>query len=60
MTWTAIENDHGTMEVVPDNDLKPHLLDGRCWCLPFDDRGVLVHNSMDRREVFERKRAKSS
>ncbi len=25
-----------------------------CWCQPFKDQEVIVHNSMDRREYIER------
>ncbi len=42
-------------EVVPIDDLREHALHpATCWCQPFDDDGVLVHNSADEREKFER------
>jgi hypothetical protein len=25
-----------------------------CWCEPMVDEGVIVHNAMDRRELYER------
>ena len=35
-------------------DLRPHDLDGEtCWCHPFWDDHILVHNSLDNRELFE-------
>lgn len=40
--------------VVPKNDLKPHTLKINCWCKPFMDDEVIVHNSLDRREYVER------
>ncbi len=43
------------LHVVPINDLREHSTDSEkpCWCNPFDDDGVTVHNSMDGREAFE-------
>lgn len=41
--------------VYPLNDLRDHEPDSpSCWCKPFLDDGILVHNSMDGREQFER------
>lgn len=46
--------------VTPLNDLRDHHHNsrGKCWCRPYiecDDNGWLVlHNSMDGRESFER------
>ena len=40
--------------VIPIGDLKPHTETADCWCKPWDDEGVLVHNAMDRREYYER------
>lgn len=45
--------------VTPVNDLRPHTVDSLCWCKPFDDDGVTVHNSLDGREEFERGRRMS-
>lgn len=42
--------------VVPINDLREHQENEKCWCRPNDDEGVIVHNSMDRREEYERGR----
>jgi hypothetical protein len=41
--------------IVPIDDLKPHSTDSDkpCWCHPTDWIDVLVHNSMDRRELYE-------
>lgn len=41
-------------EVVPVNDLRPHSIGDGCWCDPHYDGGILVHNSMDCREAYER------
>ena len=48
LAW-AITGNH----VYPINDLREHSLRD-CWCRPIDDEGVTVHNSLDRREFFER------
>jgi hypothetical protein len=40
--------------VVPIGDLREHKMTVDCWCRPVDDDGVIIHNSMDRREVYER------
>lgn len=49
MSWTATACD-----VIPVDDLKPHVEGGGCWCRPTDDDGIWVHHSMDRREFAER------
>jgi hypothetical protein len=41
-------------QVVPMNDLRQHELDASCWCHPEWDGEVLVHNAMDKRELYER------
>ena len=53
MTWLVIETNNFP-HVVPCQDLKEHDVDGACWCHPYEDEGVIVHNSMDRREHYER------
>lgn len=45
--------------VYPTNDLREHSV-SNCWCRPIDDDGVMVHNSLDGREEFERGDRKSS
>lgn len=47
--WQAI----GT-EVMPIDDLREHREGPACWCLPFYDENILVHNSLDGREFYER------
>jgi hypothetical protein len=42
-------------EVAPINDLKPHEIGGECWCNPFMDGDVIVHNALDRREYTHEK-----
>ena len=38
-------------EVAPVNDLRPHEIGKvECWCNPFMDGDVLVHNALDGRE----------
>lgn len=47
-------------EVVPLNDLKPHVPGEMCGCKPEHDGEVIVHNSYDGRELFERGERKVS
>jgi hypothetical protein len=45
--------------VWPRNDLKEHILEESCWCRPCREEvnpDILIHNSMDRREEYERGR----
>lgn len=57
--WKAWETDT-LPHVMPINDLRDHTLSTDCWCRPFSDEGVIVHNSMDRREEYERGERKAS
>ncbi|MCB7127972.1 MAG: hypothetical protein J3T61_00335 [Candidatus Brocadiales bacterium] len=44
------------LHVYPINDAKEHDLNGDgCWCHPRVTDGVVVHNSLDRREAYEGK-----
>ncbi len=52
--WGVYETNN-LSHVMPMDDLREHLLT-ECWCKPFEDDGVIVHNSMDQREQFERGR----
>lgn len=38
--------------VLPIHDLFEHSLKN-CWCKPYDDDGITVHNSADLRELYE-------
>ena len=40
--------------VIPTDDLRDHVEGEECWCTPWYDGDVLVHNSADQREVTER------
>ena len=55
MTWRILGPFEGhPATVYPLNDLREHDPDNAaCWCGPTYDEGVLVHNSMDRREEYE-------
>jgi hypothetical protein len=57
--WEAVFAEDGTRHVIPLDDLRPHSDSEHCWCNPFDYDGVTVHNSMDRREEYERGRPMS-
>ncbi len=41
--------------VYPIDDLKEHRVEGDnlCWCNCRVEDGVVIHNSLDRREVYE-------
>lgn len=56
--WESVKwRESDIVHVLPINDLKPHNEHGiECECNPtFDeDAGIVVHNSWDRREVFEK------
>jgi hypothetical protein len=57
MTWHVFATDDGTRHVIPVSDLRPHDHTGACWCRPkpdTEDPDVIVHNSLDRREMVER------
>jgi hypothetical protein len=54
MAWKVVRN-----HVCPVNDLREHLLTD-CWCGPTDDDGLVVHNSLDGREFYERGERKPS
>lgn len=45
------------VHVVPVGDIREHVLDEDCWCDPFvdqsEDEDLVVHNSLDKRELYE-------
>jgi len=45
----AVDGNH----VYPVKDLRKHSIKD-CWCRPTEDDGVVVHNSLDGREHYER------
>lgn len=48
-------------QVVPIDDIREHDLSENCWCQPeMHELGILVHNSADRREFYERGELKPS
>lgn len=54
----ALETD-GDLHVMPEGDLREHIYQN-CWCHPAEvEPGLIVHNSMDRREEFEEGRKMS-
>lgn len=59
MTWNVIRLETGERHVLPIDDLKPHDEAAACWCRPFDEDGIWVHNSMDQREAFENGRQRN-
>ena len=53
--WRCIKS-HGSglIHVYPLDDLKGHDTVAECWCKPVNDEGIMVHNSMDGREAYEK------
>jgi hypothetical protein len=58
--WRAQLLPNGQHHVTPIADHRNHQLSAECWCHPFDDEGVYVHNSLDGREFYERGERKAS
>ncbi len=57
--WIRLDGVDG-MHLVPLQDWRTHDLGPKCWCHPAHESGGLwSHNSMDRREEFERGRKSS-
>jgi hypothetical protein len=54
MVW-KVDGNH----VYPVDDLREHAVTD-CWCGPVDDDGIVVHNSLDGREMYERGERKMS
>lgn len=52
----------GGLHVMPLNDLREHELNRSCWCRPTYDEedNLIIHNSLDCREQFERHERKPS
>jgi hypothetical protein len=57
MSWLCLAD---PPEVIPLADLREHAQGEGCWCDPFERDGVLLHNSADERELFERGERKPS
>jgi hypothetical protein len=47
---------HG--EVIPNGDLREHVEGDECWCHPYIEDGVIIHNPMDGRVDYEEGRRK--
>lgn len=45
------------LHVIPLEDLREHDVADCCWCCPrvrvFNDRRIVIHNSLDGREILE-------
>lgn len=54
MGWQVITLENGEQHVIPIEDLRLHAASPGCWCHPFDDEGICVHNAFDKRELVER------
>ena len=53
--WRQGEVSEGRFHVMPIGDLREHFPSVACWCKPRVEEGVIVHNSLDRREDYEPK-----
>lgn len=44
------------IHIMPVDDFREHEIDVNCWCKPKfkDDNTLIVHNSLDERESYER------
>ncbi|WP_312057041.1 hypothetical protein [Acinetobacter courvalinii] len=51
MSWTVYRF-HDSVQVVPDDDLKPHTF-FHCECHPDFKDGIFIHYSFDGREHYE-------
>lgn len=47
------------VHVVPLDDLREHAIARTCWCHPFDEDGICVHDALDGRVAYERGRKMS-
>lgn len=56
--WFTAQSENGT-HVLPLEDCGQHALVD-CPCRPREDDGVIIHNSFDGREAFERGERKPS
>lgn len=54
MNWKATLLGNGERHVYPLDDFRPHDETPACWCKPFEDDGIWVHNALDQRELVER------
>jgi hypothetical protein len=55
--------DPNETHIVPAGDLRDHDTSVACWCRPFRDEechSLIIHNSMDGRELYERGERKPS
>ena len=53
MAWRATVMENGERHVTPEEDTREHDLSPKCWCKPWLDDEVFVHQSADRREFDE-------
>lgn len=56
--WQVFFGADHKRHVEPKDDIRQHRHSLKCWCNPTLDEengGVIVHNSMDRRELYEGK-----
>ena len=56
-SWKVVGSQ--VVQVIPVDDLREHSLCD-CWCEPHDDEGVIVHHSLDGRELYQNGERKPS
>ncbi len=53
--WCSLVEDNGEIHVFPLDDLYEHETEGLdCWCSPWLDDHIIVHNAADGRTKHER------
>lgn len=57
MAWKTQTN---PLEVTPIDDLRDHAAGVGCWCKPFMEDDIIVHNALDGRERIERNETRPS
>ena len=52
--WCAHIDNRGPRHVWPLNDMTRHVVNGQqCWCKPTMKDGLVIHHSLDGRELRE-------
>lgn len=52
--------DSARWHIIPMCDDQEHQVSLECWCKPEEDDDLIIHNSADGRELFERGERKPS
>ena len=49
--WQVVENSRGEMHDEPVADTRAHEHNRDCWCRPWKDENIWVHNASDRQKL---------